>query len=85
MDLDPAGDKADHILAILAATTDPIYQLSPKSTWWGMEKNPRRRPLRRSSRRLKNKSLAEPICPGNWIRQEIEEESTMAYRMTRVC
>jgi hypothetical protein len=35
MDLDPAGDKADHILAILAATTDPIYQLSPKSNFEG--------------------------------------------------
>jgi hypothetical protein len=29
--LDPAGDKADHILAVLAATTDPIYWSSPES------------------------------------------------------
>jgi hypothetical protein len=30
-DPDPVGDKADHTLAILAATTDPIYQSSPES------------------------------------------------------
>jgi hypothetical protein len=29
MDLDPAGDKVDHILAVSAATIDPIYQSSP--------------------------------------------------------
>jgi hypothetical protein len=28
MDMDPAEDKADHTLAILAATTYPICQLS---------------------------------------------------------
>jgi hypothetical protein len=31
MGLDPTRDKADHILAILVATTDPIYQLSSES------------------------------------------------------
>jgi hypothetical protein len=31
MDLDPAEDKADHTLAVLAATTDPIYQSSEES------------------------------------------------------
>jgi hypothetical protein len=31
MDLDPAGDKADHILAVSVATTYPIYQSSPES------------------------------------------------------
>jgi hypothetical protein len=30
-DLDPTGDKADHILTILAATTDPIFQSSLES------------------------------------------------------
>jgi hypothetical protein len=30
-DPDPARDKADHILTVSAATTDPIYQLSPES------------------------------------------------------
>jgi hypothetical protein len=29
--LNPAGDKADHTLAIPVATTDPIYQSSPES------------------------------------------------------
>jgi hypothetical protein len=31
MDPDPTGDKADHILAVSVATTDPIYQSSPES------------------------------------------------------
>jgi hypothetical protein len=31
MDPDPAGDKANHTLAVLIATTDPIYQSSLKS------------------------------------------------------
>jgi hypothetical protein len=31
IDLDPTVDKADHILAIPVATTDPIYQSLPKS------------------------------------------------------
>jgi hypothetical protein len=31
MDPDPAGDKADHILAVSAATIDWIYQSSPES------------------------------------------------------
>jgi hypothetical protein len=31
MDMDPAEDKADHTLAILAATTYPICQLSLES------------------------------------------------------
>jgi hypothetical protein len=30
-DPDPAGDKANHTLAVLAATTDPIYQSLPES------------------------------------------------------
>jgi hypothetical protein len=30
-DSDPSGDKADHILAVLTAATDPIYQLPPES------------------------------------------------------
>jgi hypothetical protein len=32
-DLDPAGHKADHTLAVLAVTTDSIYQSSPKSNF----------------------------------------------------
>jgi hypothetical protein len=55
-----------------------------KSTWWGMEKNSRRRPLRRSSRRLKKKSLVQPIWPGNLTGLETKERSTMACRMTQV-
>jgi hypothetical protein len=31
MDPDPAGDKANHILAVSVATTDLIYQSSPES------------------------------------------------------
>jgi hypothetical protein len=31
MDVDPAGDKADHILAVSAATIDQIYQSSLES------------------------------------------------------
>jgi hypothetical protein len=31
MDPNPAGDKVDHILVVLAVTTDPIYQSSPES------------------------------------------------------
>jgi hypothetical protein len=31
MDMDPAGDKADHILAVSAATIDQIYQSSLES------------------------------------------------------
>jgi K+/H+ antiporter YhaU regulatory subunit KhtT len=31
MDSDPVGDKADHTLAVLVATTDLIYQPSPES------------------------------------------------------
>jgi hypothetical protein len=31
MDPDPAGDKADHTLAVPIATTDPIYQSSLES------------------------------------------------------
>jgi hypothetical protein len=35
MDLDPAEDKANHNLAVLTATTDPIYQSSPESDFEG--------------------------------------------------
>jgi hypothetical protein len=31
MDPDPTGDKADHILAVSATTTDPTQQSSPES------------------------------------------------------
>jgi hypothetical protein len=31
MDPNPTRDKADHILAISATTTNPIYQSSPES------------------------------------------------------
>jgi hypothetical protein len=31
MDLDPIGDKADHILVVLVAIADPIYQLWTES------------------------------------------------------
>jgi hypothetical protein len=31
MDLDPAGDKAGHTLAVPVATIDAIHQLSPES------------------------------------------------------
>jgi hypothetical protein len=31
MDMDPAGDKADHILAVSVATIDQIYQSSLES------------------------------------------------------
>jgi hypothetical protein len=31
MDLDPARDKVDDILAVSLATIDPIYQSSPES------------------------------------------------------
>jgi hypothetical protein len=31
MNLDPVGDKADHILAVPVATLDPIYQPSSES------------------------------------------------------
>jgi hypothetical protein len=31
MSSDPTGDNADHTLAFLAATIDPIYQSSPES------------------------------------------------------
>jgi hypothetical protein len=34
-DLDLTRDKADHILAVLAATIDPIYQSSPESYYEG--------------------------------------------------
>jgi hypothetical protein len=34
---DPAWDKADHTLAIPAATIDPIYQTSPESNSEGGE------------------------------------------------
>jgi hypothetical protein len=31
MDIDPAEDKADHTLVVLAAAIDPIFQLSSES------------------------------------------------------
>jgi hypothetical protein len=31
MDLDPIGDKANHILTVSAAITDPIHQSAPGS------------------------------------------------------
>jgi hypothetical protein len=31
MDSDPVGDKVDHTMAVLVATTDPIYQTSQES------------------------------------------------------
>jgi hypothetical protein len=65
VDLDPPGDKADHTLVILAATTDPIYQSSPEIDSKGggevyMVGNGEELPekLRRSSRRLTRKLLA---------------------------
>jgi hypothetical protein len=51
-----------------------------KSTWWGTERNAERRQLRRSSGRLKGKSLVQPIWPGRLK----EERGTMACSMTRV-
>jgi hypothetical protein len=87
-DLDPIEDKADHTLAFPVATTDPIYQSSPesdseggeKSTWWGTERNPQRRQSRRSSGRLRRKSLMQPVWPGRLK----EERGTMACRTTWV-
>jgi hypothetical protein len=35
MGSDPAGDKADHTLAVLVATTDPIYQSPSESDFEG--------------------------------------------------
>jgi hypothetical protein len=72
MFLDPAEDKADHTLAILAAITDPIYQSSPESDSEGggevyMVGN-REEPL--------EKAVEE-------IKQKAEEEIARATRLAR--
>jgi hypothetical protein len=53
----------------------PTQRMAEKSTWWGMERNSRRRRLWRSSRRLMRKSLTQPIWPG-----KLKEE-----RVTTAC
>jgi hypothetical protein len=35
VNLDPSGDKADHIMVVPAATIDPICQSSPESDFEG--------------------------------------------------
>jgi hypothetical protein len=38
--------------------------VTEKSTWWGRERNPLRRPLKRSSGRWRRKLLGQPVWPG---------------------
>jgi hypothetical protein len=69
MDSHLMGDKVDHTLAVLVATTDPTYQSSPEFDsegggevyMVGKERNSRIRQSRRSSGRLARKSLVQPV------------------------
>jgi hypothetical protein len=55
-------------------------RVTKKSTWWGTERNPQRRLLRRSSERLKRKLFTEPA----WPRKLKKKKSITACRMTQV-
>jgi hypothetical protein len=72
MDPDPAGDKADHILAVLAATTDPIHQSSLESD----AKGGREVYMVGNREELAEKTTEE-------ILQEAEEEITRAACLAR--
>jgi hypothetical protein len=72
MDLDPTEDKVDHILAISAATPDPIYQSSPESD----SKGGREVYMVGNGEELLKKTTEE-------IQQEAEEEITRAARLAR--
>jgi hypothetical protein len=88
MDSDPVGDKADHTLAISAATTDPIYQLSPESGSKGSgevyivqnrEELPNKM-VKEIQRETDMELIMQPIWPGRLK----EERGTTTYKMTRV-
>jgi hypothetical protein len=72
MDTDPSGDKVDHTLVVLAAITDPIYQLPLESdsedNWEVFMVGEGEQPPRKT---------AEEIA------QEIEEEIAQATRLAK--
>jgi hypothetical protein len=71
-DLNSAGDKADHILSILTATLDPIYQSSPESDSEGS----REVYMVGNREELLEKTTEE-------IQQEAEEEITRTAHLPR--
>jgi hypothetical protein len=71
-DPDPAGDKANHILAVSAATTDPIYKSSSKSDSEGG----RELYMVGNGEELLEKTTEE-------IQQEAEEEIAREARLAR--
>jgi hypothetical protein len=67
-DPDPTWDKADHTPAVgrIQSTTQHqslVLGATEKSTWRGREMTSLRRPLKRSSGRLRKKLLGQPIWP----------------------
>jgi hypothetical protein len=72
MDSDPVWDKVNHILAVLTATTDPIYQSSPESDSEGGKEVY----MVGNGEELPKKTTEE-------IQQEAEEEITRAARLAR--
>jgi hypothetical protein len=88
MDSDPIGDKVDHTVVISAATTDPIYQLSPESGSKGsgevyMVQNREELPektVKEIQRETDVELIMQPIWPGRLK----EERGTTTYRMTRL-
>jgi hypothetical protein len=71
-DLDPAGDKANHILVVLTVRTDPIYQSSSELDFEG----DRQVYIVGNGEELPEKTIEE-------IQQEAEEEIARAARLAR--
>jgi hypothetical protein len=72
IDSDPVGDKADHTMAVLIATTDPIYQSSLESRFEG----DREVYMVGNGEELPNKTVEE-------IQREANEEITHARCLAR--
>jgi hypothetical protein len=88
MDLDPAGDKVDHTLAISAATTDPIYQSSLGYDSEGGRKvymvgNGEELPDK-TVEEIQREAEEEIACAAHLAREAERERGTMACRMTQV-
>jgi hypothetical protein len=87
MDLDPIGDKADHIHVVSAATTDPMYQSSPESDSEGGREvymvGNGEQPSKKTTEEVQQEAKEEIAHAAHLAKQEIEQRSTMTCKTTR--